>query len=160
MHILKSYKYVYDPFQVSLWAHLIIIMTFHLLFILFVLVIFLFILYCKVKVVRYWPSKTYTSSFLLTSHRKGDILYSSFDFECNFYGLLSKQTFTRGMYRSSNSLNKNFPDFSYQIIIKSLLSRTKPSVSCTFPRSSRSLTQICLFSRISARWVKFWVFFK
>ena len=34
MHILKSYKYVYDPFQVSLWALLIIIMTFHLLFIL------------------------------------------------------------------------------------------------------------------------------
>ena len=124
---------------------------------LIVLVIFLFILYYKVKFVRYWPSKLYTSSIYLTSHRKGDILYSSFDFECNFYGLLSKQTFTRGMYRSSNSLNKNFPDFSYQIIIKSLLSRTKPSVSCTFPRSSRSLTQICLFSRISARLVKYFI---
>ena len=43
MHILKSFKYVYDPFQVSLWALLIIIMTFHLLFVVFIL-LFLFIL--------------------------------------------------------------------------------------------------------------------
>ena len=43
MHILKSFKYVYDPFQVSLWALLIIIMTFHLLFIL----LFLFVLFSQ-----------------------------------------------------------------------------------------------------------------
>ena len=49
------------------------------------------------------------------------------------------------------------PILSYQIIIKGLFSRTKPSVSCTFPRSSRSLAQICLFSRIRARWVKHFI---
>ena len=42
MHILKSFKYVYDPFQVSLWALLIIIMPFHLLFVVLI-VLFLFI---------------------------------------------------------------------------------------------------------------------
>lgn len=41
MHILKSFKYVYDPFQVSLWALLIIIMPFHLLFVVLI-VLFLF----------------------------------------------------------------------------------------------------------------------
>ena len=111
MHILKSFKYVYDPFQVSLWALLIIIMAFHLLFILLFCLLFCLYLIMKSRSFRYWPSKTYTLSIHLTSHRKGNILYSSFDFEWNFYDLLSKQNFTRGMYRTSNSLNKNFPDF-------------------------------------------------